>query len=185
MPFRPGEHGYGTVTKVLHWLTFVALVVQFVVGYAIDRFDDLLEPVANRFFAGEAEGLVLVHAGLGVVILALAIIRLVWRRVAGLPPWAPTLSEGERRLAHATETILYGLLFLVPLSGLGLFFLSGEEWDVGSSTWRAPWEWFDDDALLSVHIVGHVLVFVAFAVHVGLVSKHQFVDRDGLLRRML
>ena len=29
---RNGEHGYGAVTKLLHWLTVVAVVAQFVVG---------------------------------------------------------------------------------------------------------------------------------------------------------
>ena len=33
---RNGEHGYGWVTKTLHWLTVAALIAQFVVGYLMD-----------------------------------------------------------------------------------------------------------------------------------------------------
>jgi cytochrome b561 len=33
---RNGEHGYGAVTKALHWLTVAALVGQFAVGWAMD-----------------------------------------------------------------------------------------------------------------------------------------------------
>jgi cytochrome b561 len=33
---RNGEHGYGVVTKALHWLTVLAILAQFVVGYAMD-----------------------------------------------------------------------------------------------------------------------------------------------------
>ena len=33
---RNGEHGYGVVTKVLHWLTVAAIVGQFFVGYTMD-----------------------------------------------------------------------------------------------------------------------------------------------------
>ena len=29
---RNGEHGYGWVTKVLHWLTLALVAAQFVVG---------------------------------------------------------------------------------------------------------------------------------------------------------
>jgi len=36
MPLRNGEHGYGPVTKTLHWLTFAAITGQFVVGYSMD-----------------------------------------------------------------------------------------------------------------------------------------------------
>lgn len=36
MRWRNGEHGYGVVTKVLHWVTVALLVTQFAVGYAMD-----------------------------------------------------------------------------------------------------------------------------------------------------
>jgi cytochrome b561 len=42
----------------------------------------------------------------------------------------------------------------------------------------------DDDLLLGAHIATHLTLFVALVVHVGLVLKHQFVDRDRLLNRM-
>ena len=36
MPLRNGPHGYGVVTKTLHWLTVLAIAAQFVVGYTMD-----------------------------------------------------------------------------------------------------------------------------------------------------
>ncbi len=39
MPLRNGEHGYGAVTKALHWLTFLVVVAQFAVGYTMDTED--------------------------------------------------------------------------------------------------------------------------------------------------
>ncbi len=36
MPLRNGPHGYGAVTKTLHWLTVLAIAAQFVVGYTMD-----------------------------------------------------------------------------------------------------------------------------------------------------
>lgn len=185
MRLVPGEHGYGLISKLLHWLVFLALMAQFVIGYAIDRADDLLEVVVDRWFAGEEEGLLIVHAVLGVTILALALVRLTWRKVAGLPPWAEQLSDGERRLQHRLEQVLYSLQFLIPITGLALLFLSGEDWDLNGGRWEAPLDLFDDDLLLGAHISTHLAFFVAFALHVGLVLKHQLIQRDGLLRRML
>jgi cytochrome b561 len=43
----------------------------------------------------------------------------------------------------------------------------------------------DDDTLLTAHVTTHLVFFVVLAVHVGLVLKHQLVDRDHLLNRML
>jgi cytochrome b561 len=61
--------------------------------------------------------------------------------------------------------VLYLLLFVVPLTGLWLVVVS-------------------DDAV-ALHVAGHIAFFVALALHVGLVLKHQLIDRDRLLRRML
>jgi cytochrome b561 len=36
MRWRNGEHGYGIVTKLLHWATVALLVAQFAVGYLMD-----------------------------------------------------------------------------------------------------------------------------------------------------
>jgi cytochrome b561 len=61
MHLRNGGHGYGVVTKLLHWLTVAAILAQFVVGYRMDvddtfdREDDRLDADADRL-EDEAEG---------------------------------------------------------------------------------------------------------------------------------
>jgi cytochrome b561 len=58
---RNGGHGYGVVTKALHWLTVLALLGQFAVGYAmdlgggLDRQEDQLRAEADRL-EEQAEG---------------------------------------------------------------------------------------------------------------------------------
>jgi cytochrome b561 len=194
--------GYPLATKVLHWLTVLVLTAQLVVGYTLDvddgrdRVEDALDAradratsdaeeerleeladaahdrardpdlgtVVDRVTSGD-EPVLTAHVVLGLALLLLALVRLVRRRVVPLPPWAETLTEGERRLAHRTEQVLYLTLVLMPLSGLGVLLV--------------------DDDLLPVHVATHVTFFVAIALHVGLVLKHQLVDRDRLLRRML
>lgn len=180
------EPGYGRVAKVLHWSMFLALAAQFAVGYSIERADDLLDVVVDAWLGGQDDLLVVVHAAIGVGILVLAVVRLAWRRIAGLPPWSAALSRTERRVASATERVLYLTMFLIPLTGLALLLLAGEDWELGRrGEWQAPVELVDDDVALGAHIATHVTFFAAFAVHVGLVLKHQVLHRDGLLRRML
>ena len=58
------------------------------------------------------------------------------------------------------------LLFVVPATGIVL---------VASG----------DDDVLPLHVGAHIAFFVALAAHLGLVLKHQLVDRDRLLARML
>ena len=163
MPLRNGENGYGVVTKVLHWLTVVAIVGQFLVGWTmeadddafdrekdridaledagedrakeqgdaaedafkdeIDRLDDQLDAreddhVSAAFsdvFSGDflSDGVSLpeIHVLLGLSIMGLGLARVAWRVATPLPPWAPYLRPGERRLEAVLEKVLLTLLF--------------------------------------------------------------------------
>ena len=187
MTARNGPDGYGWVTKVLHWMTLVAVVGQLTVGYSLDldggcdpagedrsggdtseRVEERLDRVEERCEAA-ADRLDLVsgpldlpelHLLLGLTILTLALVRVGWRRVSGLPPWSEHLSEGQRRLAHWTERALLTLLFVVPLSGLALLAVG-------------------DDAVLPLHVGAHVAFFIALAAHLSTNL------RPAVLRRML
>ena len=165
--------GYRPSQKVLHWLTVLALAAQLAIGYLMDADDSGRGRGrgrggdSGRGRGGDSSGylddpdvFVRVHVALGVTILALAVARVVWRRVVGLPPWAEQLTSGQRRLATSTERVLLTTLFVIPLSGLAL---------VASG----------DDDLVWLHVAGHVVFFVALLAHLGLV-----VGR-GLLPRML
>lgn len=178
------DQGYRFVAKFLHWAMFLALGAQFLVGYSIERADDLLEVAVDRWLGGEDDNLILVHGAIGMGILLLAVVRLVWRKTMGLPPWAQGLSEFERKLAHRVEKALYWTMFLIPVTGLALVLVSGEDWDLAGREWDSPWELVPKSRLLAVHILTHVTFLVAFCVHVGLVLKHQLLDRDRLLNRM-
>jgi cytochrome b561 len=169
---RNDSEGYGLVTKFLHWLMLGALTAQFVVGYSMVRRDEeLLLPV---------------HVALGVGILVLAVVRVLWRASGTLPQWADGLSTLERSIASWVERLLYVLMFLIPLTGLSLVLASGEDWDIGESgEWQAPFELADGDVLLSAHIATQLTFFTLLAVHIAIVLKHQLVDRDRLLNRML
>ena len=147
---QAADRGYGTVTKALHWLTVLALLGQFCVGYAITR-GGLGVPALPT-----------VHLGLGLGILALAVVRLVWRLTTALPPWADQLSAVERKVAAIVERSLYVLLFAIPLTGLGLTFLSGT---------------LEPRVLLGGHIAAHLAFFATLTVHLVLVGKNRLLSR--------
>lgn len=176
MAARNGPAGYGWVSKFLHWGTVLVVAAQFAVGYTMDVDDDSGRG-RGRGRSGESgrgrgrggddaayvddpETLLLVHVVLGLTVLVLVVIRVVWRRRAGLPPWSEHLSEGQRRFAHWTERALLSLLVIVPVSGLVLV-LAG------------------DDDVLPLHVGAHVAFFAALAAHLFLNL------RPRILRRML
>jgi cytochrome b561 len=190
MPLRNGEHGYGAITKTLHWLTVGAITGQFVVGYSIrGEFDDhggddgALAALDHGHGGGSGSGkgggedgfeglfsggfgLPELHVTLGLTIIGLGVLRVIWRYAGSLPPWAPALSPLERTLEGWLEKALIGLVFLVPLSGLLL---------VGTG----------EDDYLPLHIGAHIAFFVVVGLHIGLVLKHTAIQRDRHLSRML
>jgi cytochrome b561 len=175
------RRAYGAVARTLHWGTLAALVAQFTIGYVMHGDDDSGHGRGRGQGEGSGHGrgrggdddtalgggwsLLHTHVTLGLFILLLAVVRVAWRRASGLPQWAETLSPGERRLATVTERTLLTTLFVIPLTGIALV--------------------LGDDDLLPLHVAAHVTFFAALATHVGLVLKHQLVDRDRLLARML
>jgi cytochrome b561 len=193
MPPGNGEHGYGAVTKTLHWLTFLVIIGQFLVGYTMSTENDAADAAADRVHdskdqckdrpdeerceeevdrredaldeRADDDGPSQLHVVLGLLILALAVARVVWRRVGGLPPWAPALSHVERTLEGWLEKGLMLLLFVIPTSGLLL--VAG------------------DDDWLPLHIGAHIAFFVVVGLHIGLVLKHTVIQRDRHLARML
>src|SRR3712207_928927 len=52
MHVRNGDHGYGVVTKLLHWVTVAAVAGQFAVGWAMDV-DDATDAAEDRVDAEE------------------------------------------------------------------------------------------------------------------------------------
>jgi len=192
---RNGPHGYGRVTKLLHWLTVVAVVAQFAVGWTMsadndaaeERFEQRLDRLEEQAEAqGEAaeerweaeeerleeawreaeDGDVsTLHIALGLSILGLALARLLWRRTTPLPPWAEHLGPGERRLESWLEKILLTMLLVVPATGL-LLLAAGTD-------------------LLPAHVAAQFVLLAMIAVHVGLVLKHTVVRRNRHLARML
>ena len=182
MQLRNDVSGYGAITKALHWLTFALLLIQFTIGYLVDdesgrgrgrgRSGDSGRGRGrggdDDFTFGFGEGddtLLSVHVVLGITILLVTVLRFIWRKTTPLPAWASSLSHRERTLAHWTELALYASLIAMPLTGLSLIFIS--------------------DDLLGLHIASHIALYAAFALHLGLVLKHQLIKKDRLLQRML
>jgi cytochrome b561 len=168
---------YGSVAQFLHWAIVALLVVQVPLG-----------KIAHELPAG-LERLVMMsrHKSVGITILALAMIRLAWRWFDRPPP-LPPMPRWQEIAARLNHRALYVVLLALPLSG----------WLMSSAANR-PVSWFGlaqlpdfiaPDAALKetfeeVHEFLVNLLFVLVGLHVAAALKHQFIDRDGLLYRML
>lgn len=170
--------GYTTTAKSLHWLIVALLIVQFTVAWTMPHIGRNT-PVTT---------LISLHFTIGVVILAVAIVRLAWRVThgepapeAGVPPWQTT----SARIVH---WLLYALLFVLPLLGWinasyrGMpIIMFGLELPHLVAARAAGWGWTGD-----VHsLLANYLLLGLVGLHVLAALYHYFLRRDGVLQRML
>jgi cytochrome b561 len=177
------EAGYGSLTKLCHWLVVALFAFQFAAANIMVRLDD------GGVFLGLSQDVYYNwHKSIGLVALVVAVVRLVARRSGQLPPWAPTLSAGERRFIHRAEQVLYAAMFVMPVSGFVYVMAGGYGVHLFGivhlpnpiGTWPAL-----ATAAKWTHISGAYALVAALAGHLGLVLWHTLVLRDGLMRRML
>ncbi|WP_374315475.1 cytochrome b [Aquabacterium sp.] len=177
----PTTSRYSGVAMALHWLLAVLIIGAFAVGVYQD--DLPLSPTRIK--------LINWHKWAGVTILALSVLRLIWRvthRPPALPQVIETAMPGWQRVAyHATHHLLYVLFFAVPLAGWAYSSAHGYPIVLFGvlplPDLVAPNPQLADTikplhGLLAFGLIGLV------ALHIAAALKHQFIDRDGLLDRM-
>lgn len=136
---------------------------------------------------GDYHKLVALHRPLGIAILILVIVRVINRMCTTLPPFPPTMSQLERRVATASERLLYTLMFALPLVGWGML-SAGHYPIVMFGPVHLPAILPANQTLYAVlrktHTILAYLLFLTFLAHLGAVLFHTLVIRDGLLHRM-
>ncbi len=178
MRCRNDDSRYGAVAVLLHWSVALTVVGLFVLGVWMRT----LSYYDTWYHRGPW-----LHKGVGVVLFALLLLRLLWRwlnprpaPLAGHAPW-------ERRAAGLTHGLLYLLLFAVMLTGYLMDTAEGHPLDV--------FGWFSIPAAVSLphqaDVAGYAhrllawLLIALAAGHAGAALKHHFIDKDRTLLRML
>jgi cytochrome b561/polyisoprenoid-binding protein YceI len=126
------------------------------------------------------------HKSVGITILLLTLARLAWR----LTHRPPAAVEGgfQGFLAKAVHTLLYAFMVGAPLTGWAV--VSTSSIQVPTMFWGAiPWPHLPlSQALNEIAEEGHELLawtgIALVVLHVLGALRHQFLLKDGLLRRM-
>ena len=125
------------------------------------------------------------HKSIGITIFLLMLARLTWR-LAHRPPPLPPIPRWQARAARGNHALLYACLLLMPLAGFTASSFSGRP--IVYFGHPLPMFFASNDAIAqacyAVHLTVSWVLVAAIAVHVAAAIKHQFIDRDGLIRRM-
>jgi len=173
----PAERRQFTLfTRLLHWTMAAMVLTMLGVGVA------MVASLTNYHV------LVSIHRPLGIAILVLVVVRFVNRQLSPLPPFPDTMSAAERWVAWASELLMYGLMFVLPLVGWGM--LSAARYPIVLyGPLHLPPILPHNIVLYSVlrkaHTILAYLFILTFLAHFGAILFHTLIVRDGILRRMV
>lgn len=169
---------YDPIAKILHWLIFVLVAIEFIIAWTM--------PGGARVSTPSA--LMSLHFSFGILIFATIVVRTCWRATHQPPPPPPTLSRRLQLLSWATHHALYALLLVMPI--LGWAWASSRGWMIsffglfivpplvatGSTVGKALGELHS--------LLGGVLIAL-IGLHILSALYHRYILKDEVLARML
>ncbi len=168
---------YTRTTVALHWIVAALVITAIALGWVMTELT--FSPLKLRLFNW--------HKWIGVTVLALMVVRSLWR--LWHPPPAPLPTPAWQRLsAQAIHAIFYLMLLVQPLTGW--IFSNAEGVPVVYLGLMPLPNLVDKDKVFGafvkeLHEAGGWVLAVLIGLHLLAAIKHHFFDRDDTLRRML
>ena len=167
---------YHPLLVALHWIMAVMVVVSLFFGKVLLSTMSNADPQKLQGLAG--------HMTVGLALGALLLLRLAVRFASAKPPHAETGSALLDKVGIATHWIMYALVALMVLSGLGTA-LSGGLFPIvfGGNGEPLPANLSTLAPRMAHGLISNLLVLLVL-LHACAALYHQFYLRDGLFRRM-
>lgn len=177
--WRNTQDKYGTVSKVFHWL--IALVVPGLAALGTWM-------VGLDYYHAWYRSAPDLHRSLGVLTMLAMGLRALWLLLAGKPRALESHRRWEHLLAALSHWMLYLLVFAMGVTGYLLSTADGRGVDVFN--WFAipssgEWMQNQEDIAGLVHKWLAWVLLAVISLHVIAVCKHQWIDKDKTLRRMI
>ena len=165
-------HRFALIQRVLHWLMAVCILAMLFIGVG------MVSTVAPKYLP-----LILVHKTIGVTLLVLVLIRLALRLYYGAPPLPADLSRPMKFGARLSHQLLYGLMIVMPLLGLGMLWAAAYPVVLYGGI-RIPALLPQSDRvhtlLWNAHFYLGFAFFALVLLHLAAALFHALVRRDGV-----
>ncbi|WP_445769335.1 cytochrome b [Rheinheimera sp.] len=169
---------YGLISIVLHWITALAVLGLFAVGFWM---------VDLTYYSQWYRTAPYLHKSIGILLAITICLRLGWRYFSPPPNAVTTHKRWEKQIS----SVVQGLLYI----GMVTLFISGYLISTEDSRPISVFGWFDVPAAGALFdnqadTAGLVHEYVAYSLialtllHGAAALKHHFVDKDNTLRRM-
>ena len=164
---------YGLVSKLFHWLTFVALLVQIPLGfYLVD-----LDYSDYRIFIED------IHVTFGLFVFYTTLFRLLYKFINPTPALPPAIFSGQKIIAKLNHFALYICLFSVTISGILKKLFNGESLPFLFKI-KLKSDFDKADFFFDIHIFSNYTLIVLISLHILAVIIHKVLFKENLLKRI-
>lgn len=175
---NPSRTHYGAVAQALHWATAILVLIAFIYGPGGSE---------QRVYSHARDFDRQLHETLGLCVLALVLLRIVWRMFDTRPDPVP-VARWVGIAAKAMQAALYLLLFAVPFTAIAGAWLEGHPLTFLAGVEIAPPLALSHDTgatIAQVHTwLGDTILWLA-GFHALAAIYHHVILKDGVLLSML
>ena len=166
---------YGLISKILHWVSAMLLVVQIPLGFYLVDLD----------FGPERISIENIHIIIGLSIFYLVIIRLINKILNPTPKLDPSIFKGQKFLAKLNHLLLYVTILSITISGILKKLFNGETLVILFKDIKIQDNFELADQFYEIHILSNYFMIALITIHVLAVIVHKIFFNDNLLKRML
>ena len=166
---------YGLISKVLHWLSAILLLVQIPLGFYLVDLD----------FGEQRINVENIHVILGLTIFYIVIIRLVNKILNPTPKLNPSIFKGQVFLAKMNHILLYLAILSITISGILKKLFNGEALILFFKEIQIEDNFDLADQFYDIHIISNYIIITLIAIHLMAVIVHRLFFKDNLIKKML
>jgi cytochrome b561 len=176
VPAGAGRARYSIPAQALHWVMALLILGAWIIPSLVE---DLPKPERAQWIG--------LHKSIGITVLALLVLRAVWRLVSPPPDLPAGTAPWIRHGAVAGHAVLYALMLGLPLVGVLMSGAAGRP-VMFFGLFTLPALIGPDPALAKtlkgVHEILANGILALVGLHVAAALFHQYVLKDGTLARM-
>ena len=166
---------YGIISKVLHWLSAILLLIQIPLGFYLVELD----------FGEERITIENIHIILGLTIFYIVILRLVNKILNPSPRLGPSIFKGQIFLAKMNHILLYLAILSITISGILKKLFNGEALILFFKEIQIEDNFDLADQFYDIHIISNYIIITLIAIHLMAVIVHRLFFKDNLIKKML
>ena len=166
---------YGLISKLLHWVSAVLLLIQIPLGFYLVDLD----------FGPERLNTENIHVVVGLAIFYLVIFRLINNILNPTPKLEPNIFKGQKLLAKLNHVLLYVTILSITISGILKKLFNGETLIIFFKKIRIQDNFELGELFYDIHIFSNYLMIALIVIHLIAVIAHKLFFNDNLLKKIL